>query len=537
MKPAEYADQSPDYSGPKHLDTYVNADHTFDITNCPNAGLDVKVYTVSLKPRKFCCPVCSLVLRAPSNSSGVSYHPTPDMPYPKNPSKAVMFNPLKKDEPELSDTDSVADEDLDEITNLAEDSRMMDELLDSSKSPLHALTELNPSVTNTAATTEKAESTEPKPVESRHELPPLDGDRLDHRTAKAALRGAGAKMTFCGVQRRIVHIYAERDERLALNRNTLMHNQPIVLETLRPTYWAKVGFYTALLTVLWVIQYIVLAWWTRNCKRPISIEPYIGESPFVLPYLFFKSLGWFRGSFVATGYYHAVSGINGMLDSMAGGFERWTGESSSHSTFDPSFLRNLGAEQNYTSVCFEGRLMYLFWALFFLIPPAILALRLVKHLRVRVTYSPHALACMMAEYTRGTNAEVVRNTATMRYARLSSLPIVDSLSTIVMHGTIICCEALVRTQSFFTQGAALLRQPCSTPTLPLGKCTQKAHVLLSCPYQNLQPDWWNLAKRSSLRPGNVAFVVACSVASIMVLYVVTRQFVATQTILRLLSMA
>jgi hypothetical protein len=343
------------------------------------------------------------------------------------------------------------------------------------------------------------------------DLSPLDGDHLDYSAAKTALSIAGAPMWLCGVKSQTRVIYSNDDERLVLNRNVRMYKQPIVIETIKPVYLFKSWFYVFVLAACFLAQYMCHAAIYR-ASHPHDYLAYMSAP--IRPGL----MEWTR---IREHYLNMDVPGSAYLAAMLSTPPTGVDDGRPRLTF------------LYLTPYYARILMALYYTL-----PTLVVIKKIRNLRLtRIIYSPHALSCLMSEYARGTNLEVVRNTASMRYSRLASLPICDSLSTIVMHGTIAACEALVQTQSFFTTGAALLRQPCSIPTLAPGRRTQKVHVLRSCPYRHLRPDSWRLVKRALCRTRNVASAGGCFVASIMVLFAVMLHFVAIPTIQRLLSMA
>lgn len=102
------------------------------------------------------------------------------------------------------------------------------------------------------------------------------------------------------------------------------------------------------------------------------------------------------------------------------------------------------------------------------------ALLWTRKTRVCVVYAPHIVSSVILEYSRGTSAEVVRNTIRQRCMRLACLPVPDFDAVKIHHGSEIVAEFYMERQSFFEEGAESVTLPSSTPTPPPERPTPTA---------------------------------------------------------------
>lgn len=77
-----------------------------------------------------------------------------------------------------------------------------------------------------------------------------------------------------------------------------------------------------------------------------------------------------------------------------------------------------------------------------------------------VAYIPHLVSAVLLEYTRGTSAEVVRNTLRQRCQRLACLPTPDLDAVRLNYGSELALEILIEQQDFFGEGVACVTRPC-----------------------------------------------------------------------------
>lgn len=76
-----------------------------------------------------------------------------------------------------------------------------------------------------------------------------------------------------------------------------------------------------------------------------------------------------------------------------------------------------------------------------------------------VSYVPHIVSCLMAEYDRGTSATVVRSTIGMRARRLGALPIPDEYHEKLVADSVFVASVLLESQTFFGAGVACFAPP------------------------------------------------------------------------------
>jgi len=77
----------------------------------------------------------------------------------------------------------------------------------------------------------------------------------------------------------------------------------------------------------------------------------------------------------------------------------------------------------------------------------------------KVPYVPHVVSSVVADYSRGTNAEAVRSTVRMKISRLAALPIPDFDAVSFINGSETVAEVLLEREDFFWEGAACFKQP------------------------------------------------------------------------------
>lgn len=75
-----------------------------------------------------------------------------------------------------------------------------------------------------------------------------------------------------------------------------------------------------------------------------------------------------------------------------------------------------------------------------------------------ITYLPHLVSAVVAEYDRGTNAEAVNSTIRQRIRRLACLPIPDEDALTLINGSELMAKAIISRQNFFVEGAACFRR-------------------------------------------------------------------------------